>query len=175
MSKEIERKFLLWEDGKAFYTKEIIRYVTFENLRHDTLKYGARIRQGYLPVAKGKELTDRLTTLDFEPSEIRLRSISEKFYLTVKSDGALSREELETELKKVEFDKYWPETKGRRVEKIRSKKHFNELCLEFDVYIDRDLIICEAEFASEKLAKAFESLGLDVTENKKYKNKNLAK
>src|SRR3989344_8828243 len=100
MSKEIERKFLLWEDGKAFYTKEIIRYVTFENLRHDTLKYGARIRQGYLPVAKGKELTDRLTTLDFEPSEIRLRSISEKFYLTVKSDGALSREELETELKK---------------------------------------------------------------------------
>ena len=47
--------------------------------------------------------------------------------------------------------------------------------VEFDVYTDRDLIVAEIEVPSLDMLASLPVLGKDVTEDKRYKNKNLAR
>ena len=133
----------------------------------DGLGEGIHILQGYLIIGKN--------------NEVRIRKKGDKYLLTYKSGGTLSRQEIEIRIPRFIFEIMWPKTEGRRIEKIRYLKPLsNGLVLEFDRYLGslNGLITLEVEFSNEDLANKF-SLpeyikGEDVTSDTGYKNKNLA-
>ena len=126
------------------------------------------IRQGYLKIA------------DPEERVREKRSAKGKSYVhTVKGGYGLCRSETETEISAEEFEKKWPLTKGHRVEKARYKIPYAGLIIELDVYLNKldGLHVAEVEFDSVEQAENFippEWFGRDVTNDAKYKNKNLA-
>ncbi len=146
---EIERKFLV------------------EYLPELTGVRRATIRQGYL-------------TVPADSIEIRVRQKHDAFYMTLKSDGGVVRTERELEITQSQFDTLWPATKGLRVEKERWSGALRDgLVFELDIFGGAlaPLLLVEVEFSSERTAKAFTApdwFGMDVTENKRYKNKALA-
>ena len=126
------------------------------------------IEQGYL-------------TVDQEGPEVRVRRRGEQAYLTVKAGGGRVRVEEEIEIEGDRFERLWPLTEGRRIEKTRYEVdgHGGHL-IEVDVYTgDLDgLVTAEVEFDSEEAADAYEPpgwLGEDVTEDLRYKNQRLAR
>jgi adenylate cyclase len=121
------------------------------------------IEQGYLVIGA-------------DGSEVRLRRKSGAPVLTVKSAGTLTRSETEIELSEAQYTALWPATEGRRVIKQR---HRLDGGLELDVYAGElsGLIVVELEFDSEQSAAEFPApawFGEDVTENRAYKNQQLA-
>jgi CYTH domain-containing protein len=146
MVTEIEKKFLLREDGKEFATTAFYKHFgSVERLRQMIHLRGVTIYQGYLPENN-------------------------------KSSGGMQRDEFETEISRSEFNELWPPTEGRRIEKVRWAYMWGSLTYEFDHYADwRDLLVCEVELPSVESIKDAEQLGQDITEDEKYKNKNLAK
>ncbi len=127
----------------------------------------AVIRQGYLTVAS-------------DSVEMRLRDKNGACFLTLKSDGGVARVERETALSQDQFDTFWPQTIGRRVEKRRWSGALPDgLTFELDLF-DGDLEglrLVEVEFPSESAAEAFAPpswFGADVTQDKRFKNKALA-
>ena len=148
MNYEIERKFLLSSVPEGLID-------------------GTEIIQGYL-LAKD--------------SEIRIRKSAEKYFITEKSAGSLVRTENETEITKQVFDILWPMTDGKRVEKIRFYlKSKDGLTWEIDQYAGKlkNLVIAEIEIPDENYTIDMpdiikQVLAKEVTENSKYKNKNLA-
>lgn len=157
------------KDGETTSTpKEIERkWLVLEDLLPALDQYnGARIRQGYLVV-------------DPEGNEARVRDKDGKHTLTVKSKGGLTRGEWETPLESEQFEKLWPATEGRRIEKTRYKIPHGQHTVELDVYEGElaGLMVAEVEFGTEGDAYAFEApewLGVDVTEDPQFKNQNLA-
>ena len=149
MPTEIERKFLverLPQDMQTQTSKKII--------------------QGYLAITE-------------DGAEIRLRKIEDGLFQTVKSGKGLTRHEVETELTKNQFDTFWPLTEGRRVEKRRYAIPYNDWVIELDIYesVLKGLVTAEVEFISKEDAEAFtppEWMGPEVTQNERYKNRNLA-
>ena len=63
------------------------------------------IRQGYFTVPE-------------DSVQVRLRQKGARFFLTVKGQGTLSRSEHETEIPAEVFERLWPATGARRLEKI---------------------------------------------------------
>ncbi|MFA9454855.1 MAG: CYTH domain-containing protein [Candidatus Aminicenantaceae bacterium] len=125
----------------------------------------SEIRQGYLAVA--------------EDREVRLRARNGRFFLTVKQGRGLSREEAEVELEEPQFEKLWPLTHGRRVEKTRYELVQGDVTIELDVFQGTlsSLCLAEVEFSSNQEALAFRPpdwFGEEVTENERFKNKSLA-
>ncbi|MBM3199912.1 hypothetical protein FJZ53_03155 [Candidatus Woesearchaeota archaeon] len=182
MKKEIEKKYLLKEGGKEYSTKLLDKiFKNLSELERIVSKRGKIIKQGYLPLEYGKEICQLLgLPYEFSPVEVRLRQKGKEYFFTMKSQGVLSRDELpDVKISKRLFDKYWPKTQGRRVEKIRLAQTFDskhtEYKLEVDVYTDRDLVVAEVETGNEEEASKLPKLGKDVTEDRKYKNKNLAR
>jgi len=177
MAQEIEKKYLIRENGKDYATFFLSKmFPSIQELKKDVAKNGKSIRQGYLSLDKGMELSDRLgINVDFAPSEARLRDKVGTLYFTLKGSGGLIRNELETNIEQEVFDEYWPKTEGKRVEKIRLNKPFEGYVAEIDVYGDRDLIVVEVEVPSLLDAEKLSPLGKDVTTDKKYKNKNLVR
>ncbi len=121
------------------------------------------IEQGYLVIGA-------------DGSEVRLRRKSGRPVLTVKSAGTLTRTETEIDLDETQYLALWPATEGRRVSKRRYRLDGG---LDLDVYTGElsGLIVVECEFDSEPAAAAFEPpawCGDDVTEDRAYKNQNLA-
>lgn len=149
MTLEIERKFLV--------------------LRKPDLSAARRmpVRQGYL-------------TKPQDSTELRLRQKGDRCYLTLKGGGDLVRVEREAEITEAQFTTFWPETEGRRIEKERysgtlSDQHEFEL----DVFSGAlsPLVLVEVEFTTPEDAMAFTPpgwFGREVTEDSRYKNKNLA-
>ncbi|MBO0768655.1 MAG: CYTH domain-containing protein [Solirubrobacterales bacterium] len=120
------------------------------------------IEQGYL-------------VLGSDGSEARLRRKSGRPVLTVKSGGGLSRAEHEVTLSEEQFVALWPATEGRRL--VKRRHRFGQI--DVDVYEDAlaGLIVAEVEFSSEADAAAFEVpawFGQDVTDDRRYKNQQLA-
>ena len=147
--KEIERKFIL--PGVPRFLKEY----EVEN-----------IRQGYLVIGS-------------DGSEARLRDREGDFTLTVKSKGDLVRGESETELDEGQFNKLWPATAGKRLEKVRFSIPYFESLVELDLYSGalKGLIVAEVEFPDVESAEAFSApdwFGLEVTADKAFKNQQLA-
>ena len=131
------------------------------------IRNGVAISQGYVVSEGGKEL--------------RIRKKADQCYLTAKGDGNLSREEWEVEIPEWVFDILWPKTEGHRVEKVRYAVPTSDgLVMEFDEYSGnlKGLLTLEIEFPSEDKANAFALpsyiVGIDVTCDKRFKNKNLA-
>jgi CYTH domain-containing protein len=177
MTKEIEKKYLIREDGTDHTTGALLSmYASVDELKHSVMTEGKTIRQGYIPLESGQELCKELGIfLDFLPTEARLRDKGGKKYFTLKGKGGLERNEAESDISDRLFNAYWPKTEGNRVEKVRLKRPCQGHSVEIDVYTDRDLVVAEIEVPSLEEASRLEALGKDVTEDKSYKNKNLAR
>jgi CYTH domain-containing protein len=144
---EVERKFLL------------------DRLPDDVDK-GERITQGYLVIAADRE--------------VRLRRSGKCYFLTVKQGEGRDRQETEVELDTDQFRSLWPLTKGQRVRKRRYRVSLGKLTAEVDAYRRRlkGLITAEIEFPNPEQAEQFEPpewLGREVTDDKRYRNQNLAR
>jgi CYTH domain-containing protein len=177
MVKEIERKFLIRENRQSFVEDLLLKQHTDEkSLIKQTIRDGKRIIQGYVPKNVGDNIAEDCgLKIDFEPEEYRLRKINdEKFIFGVKNLGDLIRDEIEIEIDKSVFNKYWNLTEGRRLEKFRLKLLVNDRTVEVDNYSNRDLVLAEVEFSDIQSARKFPLLGKDVTNNPAYKNRNLA-
>ena len=97
----------------------------------------------------------------------------EKYYLTVKAGQGLKREEVEFEIKKDDFDQLFELDK-----KILTKNRYYVNYYQVDFFTDRNLILVEVEFDDEIAANDFEPpawFGIEVTDDPKYLNQNLAK
>jgi adenylate cyclase len=147
---EIERKFLVVE------------------VPRDLGAHPARpVRQGYLAVEPGG-------------GEVRVRQIGDATVLTVKRGGGRTRVEEEVAIDPAAFERLWPLTAGRRVEKLRHLVPAGDgLVLEVDVYEGdlAGLVVAEVEFPSEAAADAWAPpawLGAEVTMDERYKNHRLA-
>lgn len=130
----------------------------------DTLGLGEEIRQGYL---------------DTGDPEIRVRQKGRHFFLTVKSGDGAQREEYEVEIPSATFEKIWPLTEGARIAKTRYTVPRGEARWEIDEFRGplAGLYLAEIELTSASQAvttPAFLSVVKDVTEDPRYKNKNLA-
>ncbi len=149
MSKEIERKFLV------------------NSLPDLSGAQKAVVRQGYL-------------TAPDDSTELRLRQKNDRYFLTLKGCGGLVRVEREAEITADQFETFWPETEGRRVEKERFTGALPDgRVFELDIFQGNlaPLRLVEVEFTSEDEAHSFtppDWFGTDVTEDKRYKNKNMA-
>ena len=146
-------------DGMEIERKFVLREVPDRAL----LGRGVAIAQGYLQ------------------SGLRLRRKGERCFLTLKGAGALSHEEWETEMPGWAYERLWPLTEGRRLEKTRYEVADGEHTLEVDEYHGRltGLWTLECEFPSEAAAHVFAlpawaATALDVTEDYSYRNSNLA-
>ena len=148
---EIERKFL----------------VQPEELPHDLGTHPAiDILQGYLAIGQ-------------DGTEVRLRQAGDHHFLTVKSSGGLVRCEVEIALSSQQFEELWPLTAGRRVEKVRRLIPHAGMTIELDLYRGQlqGLALAEVEFDSPAASEGFTPpawFGEDVTQDGRYKNKNLA-
>ena len=112
---------------------------------------------------------------------IRIRSTKDGKYLTLKSKGLLSREELEVEIDDSQF-KMMKEHALTSLKKTRylvpHPFNYKMYICEVDVYDDYDFITCEIEFATEEEANKFKMPDWclrDVTYDESFKNNNLAK
>ena len=148
-SQEIERKFLvksLPENLEQYPHKDIV--------------------QGYLAITE-------------DGTEVRLRQKGEKYFQTVKSGSGKTRFESEVEITEEQFNSLWEATKGKRVEKTRYEIPHESGLIELDVYhggLD-GLLSAEMEFSSEDDSNKFiapEWLNEEVTDDKRYKNQDLA-
>jgi len=124
-----------------------------------------KIRQGYLASEDG--------------TEVRVRAVGKKYYLTVKAGGGVSRDEVELRLRPKDFAALWPLTRGKRVWKRRYHIPHGNRTVEVDVYRHRlkGLITAEVEFPTAEAAEKFkvpEWLGRDITEDHRYANRTLA-
>jgi len=125
------------------------------------------IEQGYLAIEPGGV-------------EVRVRRRDGNAVLTAKAGTGRTRAEEEVAIDPDAFERLWPLTAGRRVEKVR---HLipaeGGLTIELDVYSGdlTGLVVAEVEFPDEASADAFAPpawLGADVTDDERYKNHRLA-
>jgi CYTH domain-containing protein len=147
---EIERKFLVDE-----LPADLDRHPATE------------IHQGYLAV-------------EDDGTEVRVRRRGEEDFLTAKRGRGLVRDEAEVPLAAEAFERLWPLTAGRRVEKRRHLVPADGgLTIELDVYGGRlaGLAVAEVEFGDERAAAAFSPpdwMGREVTDDARFKNQRLA-
>jgi CYTH domain-containing protein len=125
-----------------------------------------KVVQGYIAVS-------------VDGTEVRLRQKGDQCFETIKTDGGLVRNEFEIELSRAQYDQLWPATEGRRIEKVRYEVRHGEVIIEIDEYEGElsGLLIAEVEVPSRKASALFNPplwFGPEVTEERGYKNKNLA-
>ena len=96
LEKEIEKKYLLREDGKNFHSDYLTEiYDSMCHMKSDVMKNGKLVEQGYFSAERGLELADELgLEVKFKPIEARLGNKEGIRYFTLKSDGDLERDEL---------------------------------------------------------------------------------
>ena len=123
------------------------------------------IHQGYLAISS-------------DGTEVRIRRKGANYFETVKSQGALTRDEIEVKLSPAQFRTLWPATQGRRVKKTRYVLNWKGHQLELDVYQGAlaKLVVVEVEFESVEESRRFRPpawFGDEVTDDKRYKNSSL--
>jgi CYTH domain-containing protein len=128
--------------------------------------------------ATGKEIVQGYIAVGADGTEVRIRQKGDRFFQTIKSEGGLVRDEIEVELTKEQFDCLWQATAGRRLQKTRYEITCADVTIELDVYKGEleGLILAEVEFESVTESEKFsapEWFGAEVTEDSRYKNKNL--
>ncbi len=182
---EIEKKYLIEENNKDFATKEFYNiFDSIDSLKQYVKEKGWWILQAYLPqrfltqekinFLFGKQGIE--AKINFNPQEARIRYYKRKHTFTLKSKGTLEKEELEKEITLELFQKLYDNyTEGRRVARTRAEFPYKDQIIKFNVYDDHPLVIAEIEFESKSLADKFPALGKDITEDKRYENRNLAK
>lgn len=156
---EIERKFLVAEwpnniEGKSYAIEQF--YILF--------KPEVRLRKVTPVQGKNFETGDTPNT---------------KYFITAKGEGNQIREEIESEISAANYQANMKNRIGRLIRKVRTKLPLeNGLTAEVDEYVDMDLTVVEVEFSDEKQAEEFQPpvwFGKEVTDDPRYKNKNLAR
>ena len=112
--------------------------------------------------------------------EVRLRRAGDETFLTIKSGDGLVRAEEEMPIEPERFERLWPLTEGRRIEKVRHLIEHGGHTIELDVFggANDGLAIAEVEFASADAAQAWQApawLGEDVTDDPAFRNAELAR
>lgn len=111
---------------------------------------------------------------------IRLREMGNQYFLTVKSQGHMIREEFEMPITKEQYDSLYKKVDSSPIKKTR---YFipleNQLTAELDIYQGHldGLCTVEVEFTSVAAADSFKApqwFGKDITLDNRYKNNNLA-
>lgn len=159
-SVEVERKFLV-------DLEQIPEEIDLDRVSK------SHIKQGYIAIGQ-------------DGSETRVRSFDgERFELTVKSPGMVTRGEQNYKISKEMFEALWHQTAGRVVEKTRYYIPLDpHTTIELDVYEGHleGLVTAEVEFSgrqadAEVQSKTFNKphwFGADVSEDRRYKNHNLS-
>ncbi len=128
---------------------------------------GTALEQGYLAIS--------------EQAEVRLRRAGERLTLTVKVGHGESREQVEVEVDRGQFECLWPLTEGTRVAKVRRLLPLpGGLSAEVDTYNGRlwGLQVVEVEFRSAEQSHRFEPppwFGEELTADARYSNQSLAR
>lgn len=154
------------DDTRALKTEVERKFLVSELPELDGLK-SEKILQGYISTAS-------------DCAEVRVRRKGKKYFQTIKSDGGLKRSEIEVEISKEQFDKFWTATEGRRLKKTRYEIAYAGLTIEVDVYGGglAGLVVAEVEFVSEDESARFTPppwFGQEVTNDRAFRNKTLAK
>ena len=163
-----EMQDMLASQGEMLFKKriEIEKKFLLKNIPDLSSEQYYDILQGYLPSQKD--------------SELRIRKYGDRFLKTSKKSHVSGyREEIEEYISKEEFERLWPHTEGRRIEKTRYRIPFGDLIIELDIFSGKNkgLEVAEVEFDTEDKANTFvppKWFGQDVTLDSKYKNVNLA-
>jgi len=124
-----------------------------------------------------KEIKQFYTQIS-EDHEVRYRKKGDKFYYTEKIGTGINRKENESEITEEEYLGAFENSLGS-VEKTRYEIPTDPHIAELDVYHGKlsGMVTVEVEFDSEESAELFkipEWFGREITEDKNYKNKNLA-
>lgn len=171
---EIEKRFLIITKEEDFTKKK-----NGLNLYNEVLENGTSIVQGYIKdIPEAARVLQELEIIpnDYKPNTIRLRKYGKKHILTLKDNKGTKKREVEFELSREQFKKYWPLTKGHRVEKKRLEKTIKGKWLfEIDAFVDRFLVIAECEVKKESDMENVPILGMDITTDKNWTNKSLSK
>jgi len=115
-------------------------------------------------------------------TEMRVRSMGSRCFLTVKANAGDARDEWESEIPQWVFDAVWPSTKGCRLRKHRYTWREGRQTFELDVYAGKlkGLIVLETEFRSARAAKRFAlpewaAGAREVTGDRAFSNQSLAR
>ncbi len=142
---------------------EIERKFTIKTLPDNLEQYDKKeIEQGYLCT---------------EPV-VRVRRSNDKYYMTYKGGGMMSREEYNLPLTKEGYEHLVAKHDGRLIQKTRYLIPYRKYTIELDVFHGdlAPLIMAEVEFDSEEEALAFEGpdwFDEDVTQDPRYHNSNM--
>lgn len=123
------------------------------------------IRQGYITTQS--------------ENEVRVRAKDDDYFLTIKQGSGLSRNEVEMAISEDQFNALWGLTVNKRIEKTRYNYQDLASLVEIDVYRNSldPLKVAEVEFSSVEESRYFKAptfFGLEVTDDKAYKNASLA-
>lgn len=115
---------------------------------------------------------------------LRIRQNGDSYIFTYKSDGLMSREELEVPLTKESYEHLLPKCDGSLINKTRyqiPEKNFSkkELLIELDVFHGKleGLILAEVEFDSEEEAYSYTApawFTIEVTSNFTFHNSHIS-
>lgn len=167
--------------GKEYESRQIIlsddRYygpiIPALKLYNRILHKGDTIQQGYIKPKEVEVLKPLQLGMKVEkPDTIRLRKYQGKIFLTLKNE---EEDEQEFLIGTKEFLLLWPMTKGRRIQKKRLIEKYGKWDVELDAFTDRLLLIAEVEVKKLSYLKEVPKLGFDITNDKKWSNKNLAR
>lgn len=117
-----------------------------------------------------------------EEEEVRLRKKGDKFFITVKGNGTLERDEWESEISQSVYETLLSAARGRSVLKDRYMIALPDGNMaELDIYRGKlegpDHLTVEVEFRGKEEADVFKKpwwFGEDITNDARYKNRNLA-
>ncbi|MDW7692731.1 CYTH domain-containing protein [Flammeovirgaceae bacterium SG7u.111] len=132
-----------------------------------------------LKAEKGIEIRQSYIAIEPMGKEVRLRQSGEKYFLTVKSSGALVRSEYEISLSQVQYESLLPSACSGVICKTRYWALGNGKEISVDIFHEQlaGLVIAEVEFSSIEDSVEFEPpswFGREVTDDPSYKNKYLA-
>ena len=111
---------------------------------------------------------------------IRIREMANQYFLTVKSQGHMVREEFDMAITKEQYDCLYAKIENYPIEKIRYFIPIQDnLTAELDIYAGHldGLMTVEVEFTSMLAADHFTPpcwFGKDITLDNRYKNNNLS-
>jgi adenylate cyclase len=125
------------------------------------------IRQGYLVTCR-------------DGGEARVRQKGEHYFLTIKKGAGLERHEIEITISQTQFEQLYQTTADECLEKRRYFIQDQSCVIELDIFEGKlkGLILAEVEFKSvddSKVYKVPDWFGREVTDDERFKNRNLAK
>lgn len=111
---------------------------------------------------------------------IRIRQSDDAYFLTVKGEGLIAREELELPISADVFSDLQKKIEGLFINKTRYYIPYEKWTIELDCFHNEydGLFIAEVEFASLEEAESFVPphwFGEDVTQDRAYQNSQMSK